>query len=87
MNPYTESSFGKHGSNTTRITTLYDLMEEIDAEQISPQRDPGSYTIQGPAGNGRLSPVAEKVFQMFESGQIRFKNLQDVKRKYAGWLF
>lgn len=87
MNSYTESSLGKDGSNTTRITTLYDLMEEINAEQISPQRDPGNYNIQEPMGNGRFSPVAEKVFQMFESGQIRFKNLQDVKRKYAGWLF
>jgi len=86
MNSYTES-LGKHGSSTTRTTTLYDLMEEIDAQQISPQKDPGSYTIKEPAENGRFSPVAEKVFQMFESGQIRFKNLQDVKRKYAGWLF
>ncbi len=87
MNSYTESSLGKDGSNTTRITTLYDLMEEINAEQISPQRDPGSYNIQEPSGKGQFSPAAEKVFQMFESGQIRFKNLQDVKRKYAGWLF
>jgi hypothetical protein len=87
MNSYMESSLGKDGSNGTRVTTLYDLMEEINAQQISLQKDPGSYSIQEPKGNGRFSPVAEKVFLMFESGQIRFKNLQDVKRKYAGWLF
>jgi hypothetical protein len=31
--------------------------------------------------------VAEEVARMFESGQIKFLNTQDVKRKYAAWLF
>ena len=87
MNSYAESNLGKVGSNTLKTTTLYDLMEEINAKQIGAQRDPDSYNIKDTSEKDRFSPVAEKVFQMFESGQIRFKNLQDVKRKYAGWLF
>jgi len=70
------------GSRSIKITTLYDLMEEIDTRhQIS---EGGQTDQQGV--NTRISPVAIKVAHMFASGQIRFKNIQDVKRKYADWF-
>ena len=53
MNSYTESSLGKDGSNTTRITTLYDLMEEINAATDQPAK--GSRQLQYPGACGEWS--------------------------------
>ncbi|HVN71875.1 MAG TPA: hypothetical protein VMU10_07635 [Desulfomonilia bacterium] len=73
------------GLNVSKITTLYDLMEEINAKQLSPNKEHSGY-LNTYWVEAQFSPVAEKVARMFESGQIRFKNLQDVKRKYADWF-
>jgi len=86
MNVSSESTIHKPGSSSTRTTTLYDLMAEINAATCGPELGNIICDIQEPAGNNRNNPVAEKVAQMFESGQIRFMNIQDIKRKYADWL-
>jgi hypothetical protein len=86
MNVSSESTTHKPGSSSTRTTTLYDLMAEINASTCGTELGNIICDIQEPAGNSQNSPMAEKVARMFESGQIRFMNIQDVKRKYADWL-
>jgi hypothetical protein len=86
MNISSESTIHNPASNSTRTTTLYDLMAEINASTCNPELGNIICDIQGPAGNKLTSPAVEKVSRMFESGQIKFMNIQDVKRKYADWL-
>ena len=83
MNMCGESRTHEPKSISTRMTTLYDLMEEINARQHSLQiENPGSQSEE----NDQSNLVAQRVAQLFESGQIRFKNLQDIKREYADWI-
>jgi hypothetical protein len=86
MHVSSESTTHKPQSSSTRTTTLYDLMAEINASACGPELGNIIGGLQVPAGKSKNSPVAEKVARMFESGQIRFMNIQDVKRKYADWL-
>jgi len=86
MNLSSESTIHKPGSSSTRTTTLYTLITEINAATCGPELKNIICDIHEPAENNQNSPVAEKVAQMFESGQIRFTNNQDMKRKYADWL-
>jgi len=86
MNISSESTNRKARSSSTRTTTLYDLMAEINASTCGPELGSAGCDIQEAAGGGRNSPVAQKVARMFESGQIRFMNIHDVKRKFADWL-
>ena len=83
MNTCTESSTHKPESISTRMTTLYDLMEEINARQHSLQIENSKSQSEE---NDQSSLVAQRVAQLFESGRIRFKNLQDIKREYADWF-
>lgn len=69
-----------------RTTTLYDLMSEINEATCGPEVKDILRDGQEPAGNDRTSRVVEKVAQMFASGQIRFMNSHDFKRKYSEWL-
>ncbi len=84
MNTCTESRTHKPESISTRMTTLYDLMEEINERENCLRIGlPGSQSEE----NDQSSLVAQRIVQLFESGRIRFKNLQDVKRIYAAWIF
>ena len=83
MNTWTESKTHKPESISTRMTTLYDLMEEINERENCLRIGlPDSHSEE----NGQSSLVAQRVAQLFESGRIRFKNLQDIKREYADWI-
>ena len=83
MNTCTESRTHKPESISTRMTTLYDLMEEINERENCLRIGlPGSQSEE----NDQSSLVAQRVAQLFESGRIRFKNLQDIKREYADWI-
>jgi hypothetical protein len=87
MNVSSESITHKPGLSSTRTTTLYDLMAEINASKRSSKLGNSICDLQESAGDSRNAQVAQEVARMFESGQIRFLNIQDVKRKYASWLF
>jgi hypothetical protein len=86
MNVSIEPTVHKPGSSATRTTTLYDLMSEINAATCGPELADIMCDIQETAGNNRNSPVVEKVRQMFESGQIRFMDIKNIKREYADWF-
>ncbi len=86
MNVSSESTTHKPGSSSTRTTTLYDLMADINASSWSSELGNSTCDLQEFVGDNRNSQVAEEVARMFETGQIRFLNIQDVKRKYAARL-
>ena len=83
MNTLNES--GSHSSEpaSTIITTLYDIMTGIDAQQGNQARADIGYDVQRPNKQCHTSSVIERVAHMFESGQIKFRNPQDFKRNYA----
>jgi hypothetical protein len=85
MNVSSEATAHKPKSRST-TTTLYDLIADINASMYGAESGNFICDIHETAGNNRNSQVAEKVAQMFESGQIRFMNDQDIRRKYADWL-
>jgi len=83
MNMCGESRTHEPESISTRLTTLYDLMEEINERENCLRIGlPRSQSEE----NDQSSLVAQRVAKMFESGRIRFKNLQDIKREYADWI-
>jgi hypothetical protein len=86
MNVSSESTTHKTVSSSARTTTLYDLMVEINASTCGPESGNIICEFREPVENSRNRTIVEKVARMFESGQIRFMNIQDVKRKYAEWL-
>jgi hypothetical protein len=83
MNTCTESRTHKPGSISTRMTTLYDLMEEIDERENCLRIGLSGNQSEE---NDQSSLVAQRVAQLFESGRIKFKNLKDIKREYADWI-
>jgi hypothetical protein len=76
---------GSHNSEPASkiITTLYDLITEIEAGQGNQPKADIGYDIDRPNKHGQTGSVIERVAHMFESGQIKFRNTQDIKRKYA----
>jgi hypothetical protein len=83
MNMQNES--GSHNTlpASTIITTLYDLMTVIDSEKGKKPSSDGGYDIQRSNTHDHTGSVIERVALMFESGQIRFRNTRDFKKKYA----
>ncbi len=83
MNTFNES--GSHNSllTSTITTTLYDLMTVIDLEQGNQSRADLGVDGQRPNNHGHTNSATERVAHMFESGQIKFRNTLDIKRKYA----
>ena len=60
-------------------TTLYDLLSGIDSNILGLQREgPGKELMD----DNQITFLTEKVDQMFESGQIRFKDPQKVARYF-----
>ncbi len=86
MNMPNESTPHKPGSSSTKLTTLYDLMEEINAAQCSILRVPADSDLDRKPDHEQMSDVVRIVYRMFETGRIRFMNIQDIKRNYAAWL-
>jgi hypothetical protein len=86
MNVSSESIIQKPGSRSTRTTTLYDLMAEINASTCGAELGNSIFDLQAPMSDNQNSHIAKEVARMFESGQIRFLNINDVKKKYADWL-
>ena len=86
MNVSDESTTHKPGSSSTRSTTLYDLMKEINAAQCSILRVPADYGLDREPDHDQMSEVVRIVYRMFETGRIRFMNIRDVKKNYADWL-
>ncbi len=83
MNTLNET--GSHNSlpTSTITTTLYDLMTVIDSEQGNQSRAEKGVDGQRPNNHGHTSSAIERVAHMFESGQIRFRNTLDIRKKYA----
>jgi hypothetical protein len=83
MNTLNES--GSHSTEPapTIITTLYDLMTVICAQQGDQTRADIGYDVQRPNKQCHTNSVIERVAHMFESGQIKFRNTRDFKRNYA----
>jgi len=76
--------YGEMGSTGTRsraprITTLYDLLSEINLKHFGPQRQ----TACGPGAkipaDARCRLIAEEVADLFDSGRIRFRNIRDAR--------
>jgi hypothetical protein len=86
MDTFNQSGSQKPEPASTIITTLYDLITEIDAKQGNMTRADTGYYAQRPDQHGHTGSVIEKVAHMFESGQIKFMHGQDIKRKYAELL-
>ena len=73
----------KSGPTSTIITTLYDLITKIDSAQGNQSMAETGYYSRRQGQKGHTGSVTAKVVRMFESGQIKFMNDQDIKRKYA----
>ncbi len=86
MNMSSEARLHEDKLNSRRTTTLYDLIEEINMKQADPQWKQADNVRTSHVGNTQFSPVAVKVAEMFESGQIKFKNIQEIRQKYADWF-
>jgi hypothetical protein len=79
------SNIGNQGLSRPSITTLYDLMEEINAVHQLEGAAAGSGTPPT-IDYDHPSEIAQAISRMFETGQIRFMNVQNVKRHYADLL-
>lgn len=84
MNRLHESRSHVSQPSSVVITTLFDLITEIDARQgnqfTGSEAGLGVQMLDSPGDN---SSVIEQVSHMFDTGQIRFWNARDIKRKYA----
>jgi hypothetical protein len=69
------------------ITTLYDLITVIDARQGNQAKSETVQNVQMPDSHGHTSSVTERLSHMFDTGQIKFWNARDIKRKYAELFF
>lgn len=56
------------------ITTLYDLLDGINTKILGPQ-----YSSEEPIQDDKFDLATRTVKQMFETGQIKFMNLQTIK--------
>jgi hypothetical protein len=78
MNAFKATETLSTRSRTLRTTTLYDLLNELNTKFFGPQWEHITYTSKEPLEDGHLSLAAQKVNQMFESGQIKFKKSQSI---------
>jgi hypothetical protein len=74
MNTLRSEKFTDSKPKTSKITTtLYDLLDSINANLRGPQ-----YTDKVPIQDDKFDLAALTVEQMFDSGQIKFKNPQKI---------
>jgi hypothetical protein len=83
MNTFSVSGSPNLEKDSTIITTLYDLLTDIDARQGNQPLVGIDSDVQCPDKHDHTSYVIERVAHMFESGQIKFRNTRNIKRKYA----
>lgn len=81
-----ESNKSNQGLSYQSVTTLYDLMEEINADHELAGRVSARSGTRPTIDYDHSSEVAHVISWMFETGQIRFMNIQNVKRHYADLL-
>lgn len=79
MGMYGESGSADTRSRAPRITTLHDLLAEIDLKHSGPQRQRACGSKMRTPEDGLCRLIAEEVADLFDSGRIRFRNIHEVR--------
>lgn len=79
MGMYGESGSADTRSRAPRITTLYDLLAEINLKHFGPQWQTACGSKVRTPDDGQCRLIAEEVADLFDSGRIRFRNIRDVR--------
>jgi len=79
MGMYGESGSADTRSRAPRITTLYDLLAEINLKHFGPQWQTACGSGANPPEGAQWRLIAEEVADLFDSGRIRFRNIRDVR--------
>ncbi|MCE5275760.1 MAG: hypothetical protein ABFD70_07150 [Syntrophaceae bacterium] len=78
MGMYGESGSADTRSRAPRITTLYDLLAEINLKLFGPQWQTACGSKTRTQDDEQCRLIAEEVADLFDSGRIRFRNIRDV---------
>jgi hypothetical protein len=81
MNAFKATETPPTESKSIKITTtLYDLINNLNTKFFGPQWEHITYPDMDPSEDGHHSLAAQKINQMFKSGQITFQKPHSIQK-------